>query len=175
MDRSIGQIAYEQFINSPSSWNQPTPPVPYSGLTADLKWAWEETARAVITSVFGSVSKVSGWVGVDFDGTLATYDPTSHGELGPPIAPVRDHVLRLFAEGTPVKIVTARVAPCPDIFGRFVHPAKERAKIEAWCIKHLGRKLDITSCKDYGMIELIDDRAVQVVPNRGIRVDNKPW
>jgi hypothetical protein len=39
--------------------------------------------------------------------------------------------------------------------------------IEAWCIKHIGQSLPITCQKDYGMIELWDDRCVQVIPNTG--------
>ena len=40
-----------------------------------------------------------------------------------------------------------------------------------WCQAHLGRVLPVTCVKDFGMVELWDDRAVQVVPNDGRRVD----
>jgi hypothetical protein len=43
--------------------------------------------------------------------------------------------------------------------------------IEAWCVEHIGVVLPVTNVKDFGMIELWDDRAVQVVPNTGQRVD----
>lgn len=43
--------------------------------------------------------------------------------------------------------------------------------IEKWCIRQFGRKLPITNVKDYGCIEFWDDRAVQVEPNTGRRVD----
>ena len=36
-----------------------------------------------------------------------------------------------------------------------------------------GEVLPVTNCKDFGMIELWDDRAVQVVFNTGIRADGK--
>jgi hypothetical protein len=39
-----------------------------------------------------------------------------------------------------------------------------------WCQKHIGQRLEVTCTKDYGMIELWDDRAVQVVANTGITV-----
>ena len=39
--------------------------------------------------------------------------------------------------------------------------------IRQWCAKHVGRALPITCCKDYGMIELWDDRCIQVIPNTG--------
>jgi hypothetical protein len=35
----------------------------------------------------------------------------------------------------------------------------------------LGQKLEVTCVKDLGMEQLFDDRAVQVVPNTGKRVD----
>lgn len=42
--------------------------------------------------------------------------------------------------------------------------------IQAWCLKHLGQVLAITCVKDYSMVELWDDRAVQVRPNTGLKV-----
>ncbi len=47
------------------------------------------------------------------------------------------------------------------------------AAIDAWCERHFGRKLPVTCTKDYGMVELWDDRAVQVKENTGIRVDGR--
>ena len=46
-----------------------------------------------------------------------------------------------------------------------------RAPINDWCVLHLGETLQITNIKDFGMVELWDDRAVQVIPNTGERVD----
>ena len=43
--------------------------------------------------------------------------------------------------------------------------------IKEWCLKHIGQKLEVTNVKDFGMIELWDDRAVQVIPNTGRRAD----
>jgi hypothetical protein len=39
--------------------------------------------------------------------------------------------------------------------------------IEEWCYFRIGHVLPITNIKDYAMIELWDDRAVQVVANTG--------
>lgn len=41
---------------------------------------------------------------------------------------------------------------------------------------HIGRVLPITNIKDYQMIELWDDRAVQVIPNTGqpVTADKAP-
>ena len=56
----------------------------------------------------------SGWIGVDFDGTLAEY----HGYIGPkrygdPIPAMMERVKEWLAAGVKVKIVTARAAD-PD-------------------------------------------------------------
>ena len=100
-----------------------------------------------------------GWIGVDLDGTLAEYDPwrgTDH--IGKPIRRMRIRVIRWLAEGRDIRIFTARKKES--------YPA-----IEKWCKRHLHQVLPITATKDYGMIELWDDRAVQVAPNTGRRVD----
>ncbi len=108
----------------------------------------------------------AGWIGVDLDGTLATYGtwqgPTHVGE---PVGPMVDRVKRWLAEGRDVRIFTARVGVRrgPDVV----------AAIEDWCLEHLGRVLPITATKDYDMVELWDDRCVQVVPNTGMRADGK--
>lgn len=39
--------------------------------------------------------------------------------------------------------------------------------IRAWCLEHIGVVLPITNVKDFAMVELYDDRAVQVVMNTG--------
>ena len=122
-----------------------------------------------------------GWIGVDFDGTLATYDAwrgSSH--TGEPIAPMIERVKAWLAEGREVRIFTARVWPhaliSPDWNVSVISGAdKERLfestgsalAVQQWCQKHIGRILPITCVKDYGMIELWDDRAVQVRMNTG--------
>jgi hypothetical protein len=127
-----------------------------------------------------------GWIGVDFDGTLATYDKWVHeSHCGEPIAPMVKLVKKWRAEGRDVRIFTARVFPvafaAPTAFhGEWaiipgVGLPSERIKgcglaitaIQAWCKEHLGEILPITCVKDYGMIELYDDRAVQVRANTG--------
>jgi hypothetical protein len=104
-----------------------------------------------------------GWIGVDLDGTLAHYDGwkgVTH--VGEPIAPVVERVKRWIAEGRAVKVFTARIAE-PDHLQRGL----ALVAIDAWCQRHLGVTLPVTNVKDFGMIELWDDRAVQVVANTG--------
>ncbi len=104
---------------------------------------------------------MKGWIGVDLDGTLAKYDGwvgTSH--IGEPVPVMLDRVVRWLAQGFDVRIFTARVS-------RPEQEKEARKVIEAWCRLHIGQVLPITNEKDTGMIELWDDRAVQVIPNTG--------
>jgi hypothetical protein len=112
----------------------------------------------------------SGWIGVDLDGTLANYEGwqgASH--IGEPIKPMVDRVKRWLADGKTVKIFTARMhGHGMPLIGGGVEDAK--TPIEQWCLKHIGQVLEVTNFKDFGMIELWDDRCVQVVSNMGIPV-----
>jgi len=44
---------------------------------------------------------------------------------------------------------------------------EQQVGVQAWCEEHLGRRLPITCVKDHRMVEIWDDRSVQVVPNTG--------
>lgn len=99
------------------------------------------------------------WIGVDLDGTLANYDHWRGSEhIGEPIAPMVERVKRWRNEGWEVRIFTARVCDGDD--------ATEQ-HIMQWSLDHLGEVLPVTNVKDYGMVELWDDRAVQVEQNTG--------
>lgn len=111
-----------------------------------------------------------GWIGVDFDGTLATYEWGQFPVLGEPIPRMVNRVKKWLAEGLDVRIVTARVADSKDDGGEpttYSPPAIQRANIELWCLHHLGQVLEVTSSKDGGMKELWDDRAIRVERNTG--------
>jgi hypothetical protein len=108
-----------------------------------------------------------GWIGVDLDGTLAHYDGwVSENHIGEPIKPMVNRVKKWLAEGQEVRIFTARVhGHLKPIIGGGL--SDTITPIENWCIKHIGQILEVTNVKDFGMIELWDDRAVQVIPNTG--------
>lgn len=113
-----------------------------------------------------------GWIGVDFDRTLAYYDSKQGTSLGAPIMPMLNRVKRWLADGTEVRIVTARVSSRNEAmrlqFGEDMWEAEAHAKaIQEWCLKHLGQRLAVTAQKDYEMVELWDDRAIAVEPNTG--------
>jgi hypothetical protein len=102
------------------------------------------------------------WIGVDFDGTLATHGAGQFG-LGDPVPAMVERVRAWLRQGKTVKVVTARVGP-----GNTRDEKREaRAAIQDWCSRHVGAALPVTCCKDFGMLELWDDRAVGVVPNTG--------
>lgn len=114
-----------------------------------------------------------GWIGVDLDGTLAYHDKwVGAKHIGDPIAPMVERVKIWLAEDKyDVKIMTARVCPNRFDFGDTVEEMEQI--IGDWCEKHIGVRLPCTATKDYLMVQLWDDRCVQVVPNTGERVDGQ--
>lgn len=101
-----------------------------------------------------------GWIGVDLDGTFAYYDRwRGNTHIGKPIPAMLARIKRYLKLGHEVRIVTARAS------GKGA--ASSIDAIETYCEKHLGQKLKVTCQKDFGMIVLFDDRAIQVVPNTG--------
>lgn len=107
------------------------------------------------------------WVGFDLDGTLAV-----HGEwrgpryIGDPIMPMVERAKAYIANGTDIRIVTARVGGSMSDHDR----SEVMFAIDNWCKQHLGRTVRITASKDYQMLYLYDDRCRQVIPNTGIVV-----
>ena len=108
----------------------------------------------------------NGWIGVDLDGTLAEYDDWIGPEhIGKPIPLMVKKVQEHHNAGFQIKIMTARVA--------IVEQAKlARPAIKAWVEKHVGiSDIEVTNQKDLGMLLLYDDRAIQIVPNTGLSIE----
>lgn len=102
---------------------------------------------------------MSGWIGVDLDGTLARWDGwISPDYIGPPIPKMMSRVEKWISEGKTVKIFTAR-ACVPD----------QIPIVKAWLSKHGIGHLEVTNVKDFGMLEFWDDRAIRVIENTGDR------
>ena len=100
----------------------------------------------------------SAWIGVDLDGTLAQYNGFKGPDhIGEPIPEMVERIKIWLAEGKTVKIFTARACIKDHI-----------PPVEAWVEKHIGVKLEVTNIKDYGMVQLWDDRAVRVKYNQGV-------
>jgi hypothetical protein len=106
-----------------------------------------------------------GWIGVDFDGTLAMhrFNYDNPRVLGEPVPVMLARVKEWLEAGREVRIVTARVCGLQPTHIRQGHILA----LHDWCMKHLGRKLHITCEKDFHMTELWDDRAVGVHKNTG--------
>lgn len=103
-----------------------------------------------------------GWIGVDLDGTLAHYSGWKGiDHIGEPVPRMMDRVRTWLAEGRTVKIFTARVsAPEPERTAVI-------AAVHGWLQEHGLPPLEVTNVKDFGLVELWDDRAVRVRMNTG--------
>lgn len=98
------------------------------------------------------------WYAFDLDGTLAYYDEWKGIEnIGEPIQPMMDILREFLLQGHKVKIFTARANEGPEAI----------RKVQDW-LQNMGLpRLEVTSQKDFGMIELWDDRCVCVERNTG--------
>jgi hypothetical protein len=128
--------------------------------------------EAMVSTKLVVPEEKDAWWGVDLDGTLVKYENwIGPDHVGEPIMIMVERIKRWLSKGRKVKIFTARVHGINRMVGDQVHPTY--AVIEKFCLEVIGQVLPITCQKDYHMIELWDDRAVQVVPNVGTRVDLK--
>lgn len=115
-----------------------------------------------------------GWIGVDLDGTMFTYDTwIGWNQFGQPIEPMVARVRAWTAAHVEVRIFTARVSyPLATqsrcrVTGQMFDGYMMRNEIQNLLERHGLPRLEVTCVKDVDMIELWDDRAVQVVPNTG--------
>lgn len=110
-----------------------------------------------------------GWFGFDLDKTIAVDEGgTRGGVIGDPIKPLIRRMKYYLRTGRKVCIVSARVHPSE------IDCEPQRILIRNFLIQHIGefyaRQVDIRSDKDRHMIALFDDRAMQVIPNKGVVV-----
>jgi hypothetical protein len=100
------------------------------------------------------------WIGVDLDGTLAHSDRWRGPQhIGRPVPLMMERVKHWLSQGYTVKIMTARAS-----VKAYIPPVRR------WLEKHGLPSLEVTCQKDFDMIELWDDRAIQVIPNTGRHV-----
>jgi hypothetical protein len=109
----------------------------------------------------GGENNVSGWVGVDLDGTLArfvTFEQMERGQtIGDPVPLMMERVRQWLDAGKEVRIFTARACEPTEI-----------PVIKDWLREHGLPELEVTNAKDFGMMELWDDCCVKVQRNTGI-------
>lgn len=98
------------------------------------------------------------WIGVDFDGTLAQYTSAKNlNKLGKPVPVMLERVKYWLEKGYTIKIFTARAS-----LGK-----EGIAPVKKWLAENGLPDLEVTNQKDFSMVELWDDRAIQVVQNTG--------
>lgn len=125
--------------------------------------ARQESAREYsLPSSEREENRSRGWIGVDLDGTLARSDTLfTLDRIGDPVPKMLHRVKSMVERGTRVKIFTARASD-PD----------QIPLIKTWLRENEIPNLEITNVKDYDMIRLYDDRAIQVIANTGDIVTN---
>jgi len=112
----------------------------------------------------GKPISLTRWYGFDIDGTIA--DNSLHSWLiDKPIKPMVRMMKRLHKMGCDVRILSGR---CGDFPSDEEIPDTVREHIWAWCDKNLGFRPKLTGRKDSLMEALFDDRACQVICNKGI-------
>jgi len=104
------------------------------------------------------MGKSNGWIGVDFDGTLAQYDKFEGPLiLGAPVPRMLERVKEWVTKGIEVRIVTARVSGSKE--DRDVEEV--RKAIEDWTELHVGKRLKVTNEKDYNSVRESPDALAQ--------------
>ena len=99
----------------------------------------------------------STWIGVDLDGTLShETEQFSLDYINPPVPQMLMRVKDWTEQGYVIKIMTARASVKGGI-----------KPVEKWLVKYGLAGLEVTNAKDFNMIELWDDRGVQVIANTG--------
>ena len=121
-----------------------------------------ETKKTMLIN--GKPISLTRWYGFDVDGTIA--DNTLHSwVIDKPIKPMVKLMKQLHKMGADVRILSGR---CGDFPSDNEIPQGVRTHIWAWCDKHLGFRPALTGRKDSLMEALFDDRACQVICNKGI-------
>jgi hypothetical protein len=123
---------------------------------------------------------MSGWWGVDFDGTLANYEHwISAAHAGAPIERTIRRIKGWLKAKKDVRIFTARVwtppsdVPLDEWAQRREEMRTSCITINKFCLEHFGQVLPITNAKDMHMVSLVDDRVLQVYPNTGELVQER--
>lgn len=105
-------------------------------------------------------------IAFDLDGTIAYYTGfKGYEHIGEPIKPMVDLLKNYLEAGYEVVIFTARVGNESE-----EENTKARGYIEDWCMDNIGEVLPVTATKSPKIIRFYDDRAKEVILNKGIVV-----
>lgn len=87
-----------------------------------------------------------------------------------------ERVKKWVSEEKDVRIFTARAYRMlyPEGTSEKAEAAKVVGAIHRWLTSNGLPELPVTCFKDFGMVELWDDRAIQIIPNTGRRADQRP-
>lgn len=120
-------------------------PGAHPGCDCDIEYVTDDDEMSAAISALQD-----GWVGFDFDGTLATkLDPYDPSKTGKPIRKMLTKLEHYLDKGVDVRIFTARAGD---------HVAE--TAVRRFCMKHFGVELPITNKKDSKMRKLYDDLAI---------------
>lgn len=109
------------------------------------------------------------WIGVDLDCTLAEYTGWEGMlQIGPPILRMVRQCKVAMEKGYQIKVFTARAAGLySDNYNERIQAEGIVKAIKRWTVDVFGYELEVTAVKDMDMVELWDDRAREVLPNKG--------
>ena len=109
-------------------------------------------------------------IALDFDRTLATMEDDTLATIGQPIQPMIDQVKKWVEKGHEITIFTARVSKWfkeggerPDVF-----IMSQKMKINQFLVDNGLPIMKITANKSPLFTHFVDDKAVKVLPNKGI-------
>ena len=113
-----------------------------------------------LNRIISGAEELPGWYGFDLDGTLAKHRK-GQMKIGDPIEEAIKRMRRRLNAGKEVRIVTARGA---------IEGLERHAQLVAvydWLRENVGTVVEVTASKDPQMIELEDDRVVEIEKNTG--------
>jgi len=101
------------------------------------------------------------WIGFDLDGTISKFDyqkwQDDKNYIGEPMLRMINLIKHYLSQGIDVKIFTARAENKENI-----------PFIRKWLVAQGLPKLEVTNRKDYAMVRLYDDSAIEVFGNKGM-------
>lgn len=120
--------------------------------------------QAATTILQAKSENIAFWIGVDFDGTLVKQ--AKYPAVGPPVMKMVREVRNWVKNGVKVDDYP-EIIKVIKIFTARAGDAKQRAIVQAWTKKYLGKTLEVTNVKDSGLVRIVDNIAVRVEKDKG--------